>query len=213
MQEVTAKEKLNSFFSQFKKQTYKKGEILVRADENPSGIFYLKEGQVKVYTISEKGEEIILNIYKPGAFFPMTWALNNTQNTYFYEALTSLVLWKGPREEVVTFIQTTPEVMFDLLCRTYRGIDGLLNRMTHTLSGSARLRVVSEIIIAAKRFGTAKENFIVVPISGKDLALQIGLSRETVSREVSQLKKENLVTFSNKTLTILNLQKLTSILS
>ena len=58
MDEVLAS-KIDAFFNKFKHQVYKKGEILIRADDNPSGIFYLKSGGVKEYCISKKGEEIV----------------------------------------------------------------------------------------------------------------------------------------------------------
>ncbi len=205
--------KLDNFFSRYKQQNYKKGEILVRADENPSGVFYLKEGLVKVYAISEKGEEIVLNTYRPIAFFPMTWVLNDTDNTYYYEALEKLTLWKAPKSDVLSFLKENPDVVFDLLTRTYKGIDGLMTRMLHNMSGSARSRVISEIIIMSKRFGIARGTHIEVHTSEKDLALQIGLSRETVSREMSNLKKDGLITFNNRLLTIRDLQKLTSLIS
>ncbi len=38
--------KLEKFFSTFKRQLYKKGEILIRADDTPTGVFYLKSGVV-----------------------------------------------------------------------------------------------------------------------------------------------------------------------
>lgn len=207
------KSKLDTFFSQYKKQTYKKGEILVRADDNPSGVFYLTEGKVKVYAISEKGEEIVLNMYRPIAFFPMTWVLNDVANTYYYEAVEPLTLWKAPKSDVLAFLHENPDVVFDLLIRTYKGIDGLMMRMLHILSSSARSRVISEIVLAAKRFGEKDGAHIVVHTSEKDLSLQIGLSRETVSREMSILKKDGLISFNNRMLTIFDMEKLTSLIS
>ena len=73
-------ETLDIFFSQFKRRDYKKGEILIRADENPTGVLYVTAGNVREYAISSKGEELVVNIFKPGAFFPMTWGINQTEN-------------------------------------------------------------------------------------------------------------------------------------
>ena len=58
MDEIIVK-KIEAFFIQYKYQVYKKGEILIRADDNPQGIFYLKEGHVKKYAISKKGDEFV----------------------------------------------------------------------------------------------------------------------------------------------------------
>src|SRR6266545_4746184 len=91
--------KIDAFFIQFKQQTYKKGEILIRADDDPSGIFYLKNGVVKEYAISKKGDELVINIFQPISFFPMSWVINETHNIYFFEAMTDVTLWRAPKDE------------------------------------------------------------------------------------------------------------------
>src|SRR3989344_193941 len=64
--------------------TYKKGETILRSDDNPQGVYYIKKGFVKMDSIFENGREITLNIFKPGAYFPMTWAVGGIlQNIEF----------------------------------------------------------------------------------------------------------------------------------
>lgn len=207
MDQVVA-QKVANFFKSFKRQTYKKGEILVRADEDPSGIFYLTEGIVKQYAISARGEELIVNLFKPFAFFPMSWAINQTPNAYYFEAETALEVWKAPREEAVNFVKTNPDVMFDLLSRVYKGTDGMLSRTVNLMSGEAYARVVTEIIITAKRFGKSHNRNIELSISEKELANQAGMARETISREIKTLKEKGLVSFSQNLLVIPDLDRL-----
>jgi CRP/FNR family transcriptional regulator, anaerobic regulatory protein len=202
--------KLEDFFSQFKEQTYKKGEILIRADENPTGIFYLTGGIVKEYAISKKGEELVVNMFKPVSFFPMTWGLNETPNKYFFEALTTAEVRKAPREMVVDFLNREPEVTLDLLRRLYRGTDGLLTRLVYLMSGSAYARLITEILISAKRFGLKNEKTgsISSTISEIELATHAGLTRETVSREMKRLKDKGLVILSRNTLEVPDIDRL-----
>lgn len=210
-------QKLDTFFKQFTYQTYKKGEIIIQAYDDPSGIFYLKSGIVKQYAISKKGDEIVLNMYKQHAFFPMNWAINKSSNSYFWEAASDVEVWKAPSEEAAEFIRDNPDVMYDLLSRVYRGTDGLLLRMTYLMSGDAYTRLITEIIIQTKRFGKYKtahssENTdrgaYEIAIAEKDLASRAGMTRETISREMKKLKDKGLVTFNKKLLIIHNLDKL-----
>ena len=194
--------KLDAFFIQFKHQTYKKGEILVRADDNPPGIFYLKEGFVKEYAISKKGDELVVNFFRPIAFFPMSWAINDTLNAYYFQAVTNVELFRAPREKVIDFIKNNPDVLYDLISRVFKGTDGLLTRMTYLMAGNAYARLITELIIHAKRFGRTFR------ISEKDLADQSGMTRETVSREIKILKDKGLITFIQHTLVIRDLKKL-----
>lgn len=199
--------KIDAFFTRFRLQNYKKGEILIRADDIPSGIFYLKKGTVKEYAISKKGNELVINIFKPRAFFPMSWAFNNTENKYFFEAITDLEVYRVPKDNVVTFIKNNPDVLYDLMKRVYRGTDGLLTRMTYLLAGNAYARLITELIIHAQRFGKVEKGIIEFKISEKDLGSQSGMTRETVSREMKTLKEKGLVTLDKNILRIPNLVK------
>ena len=201
-------DKVDTFFTKHKHHEYKKGELLIRADDDPSGIFYLKQGQVKEYAISQKGNELVINIFKPVAFFPMSWAINETPNNYFFEAVTDVEVWKAPKKEIVAFIKDNPDVLFDLMSRVYKGTDGILTRMTYLMAGNAYARLTTELLIQAKRFGKHHENSVTLQISEKDLAAESGMTRETVSREIHKLKKKELITFSRNTLVIADIQKL-----
>jgi CRP/FNR family transcriptional regulator len=200
---------LDEFFDKYKKQQYRKGEILVRADDDPTGVFYLLQGQVKTYLISRKGDEVVLNIFRPVSFFPMSWAINNTKNLYYYEAMTEVTLRRAPREDVIVFLKDNPNVIYDLLGRVFSGVEGMLNRMAYLMSGNANSRLLSELIISAKRFGKkAPDGSLVVTLTEKDLGTQTGLTRETISREMKVLKERGVVTFQKNQLVIRSLAAL-----
>lgn len=209
MEETIAK-KIDSYFTQFKHQVYKKGEILIRADDKPAGIFYLKKGIVKEYAISKKGDELVVNIFKPISFFPMSWAINNTANMYYFEAVTKVEVWRAPKENALEFIKKNPDVLYDLLKRVYIGIDGLLMRMAYLMSGNAYARIITEFIIHAKRFGEKGkgEEVVITNTSEQDVANRAGITRETVSRELKILKEKGLITFKKGVFTIPDLKKL-----
>lgn len=204
---------LDTFFSQFRLYKYKKGEILVRAGDDPSGIFYLTKGRIKEYSISQNGDEYVVNIFKPKSFFPMSWAINGTKNEYFFETMEDVEAVKTPKEKVVEFIKGNPEVLYDLLSRVYKGVDGILQRMTFFMSGSAYTRLITELIIDAKRFGRKENITYILNSTEKDIASQAGMSRETVSREMKLLKDKGLLTFSRNEIIIPNIQRLEEELS
>lgn len=200
--------KLETFFLQFPHKTYKKGEILVRADDDPPGIFYLQTGTVKMYAISQKGDELIATIFKPHSFFPMSWAINDTRNFYFFQALSDVDVWVAPKDQAIAFIKKEQDVLYDLTRRLFQGMHGLLTRMCYLMAGNAYSRLITELIIQAKRFGKTEGKKISITIAEKDLAAQSGMTRETVSREMHMLKKKGLVTFDKHTLLIPNLETL-----
>jgi CRP/FNR family transcriptional regulator, cyclic AMP receptor protein len=186
--------KVHEFFSKYPKREYPKGQILVFADENPEHIFYLTEGQVREYDVSYRGEEVIVNIFKAGAFFPMSWAINKTPNHYFFKTEKETELHAVPADAALQFLKDNPDVTLDLLARLYRGLDGLLGRVVHLMSGTAKSRLLYELIIECRRFGQQQpDGSYVIKANETDLAARSGLSRETVSREMHKIKKNSWV--------------------
>ena len=203
-------DKLDKFFSAYPLRTYPKGQILVFADEAPSHIFYILSGRVRKYDISYRGDEVIVNVFKHPAFLPMSWAINHSPNGYFYSAETMVQVRAAPPSEVVHFIQENPDIMYDLLSRVYKGSEGLLGRMVQLMSGTAHTRLIYELIIEARRFGTKlPEGGWLLDVSEADLAARSGMSRETVSREFSKLARENLVHGSREGIVVDDLEVLT----
>ncbi|HEY5695487.1 MAG TPA: Crp/Fnr family transcriptional regulator [Candidatus Saccharimonadales bacterium] len=184
---------VGDFFEDYPLRRFEKGEVLIRPEERLENIFYLVEGSVIEYDISSAGNEVIVNAFKPDAFFPMSIAINNTPNYYHFEAATSVTVRIAPAERVIEFVKEQPEVLFDLLARVYRGTDGLQRRMAHLMGGNARSRLIFELVNAAYRFGEHTSDGTLVPLTENDLARRSGLSRETISRAMNKLKTEGYV--------------------
>ena len=188
------------------------GDILIEAGEEPSGVFYIDDGVVRRYAVTIKGEELTLNVYKSGSIFPVSWVLNDALSRHYYEAMTPVTVYKAPKIEVKQFIRQEPDVLLDIATRIYRGVESLFQRMEYLMVGSAKNKLVLEILISARRFGEKKANQTVVKLklTSKDLAALAGISRETVSRELRKLEQKNLISFKDNTLTIFDLTKLES---
>lgn len=200
--------KVENFFAQYRLRKYAKGQVLILNGDQTNYVYHLVQGKVKEYDVTYRGDEIILNVFKPPAFFPMSLAINKVSNPYIYEAESDIEVRQAPADDVVAFIKANPDVMFDLLSRVYRGTDGLLGRITYLMSGSAKSRLIYELIIEAKRFGKNNKGVTSLDISEKDLGARAGLSRETVSREMSKLKSEKLIEVRSKDILIKNLPAL-----
>lgn len=203
--------KLEQFFTKFKHQAYKKDEILIRADDVPQGVFYLKNGVVRQYSISKDGEEQTLNLYKPISFFPLMWAINETPNTFYFEAAVDVEVHRAPKDEVIEFLKREPEVMYDLITRLYKGMHGLLTRIEYLQSGDAYTKVIYALLNASYRFGEQKENAEVkISITHREISALTGLTKETVSRECTRLEKEGLIANTNHMVKIRDIHKLES---
>lgn len=205
-----ASEKLKNFFSKFKKLSFKKGETILRADEKPKGVFYLIKGYIRLYSLSKNAQELTLIIFKAENIFPMMWAINNTPNTYYLEAMTAVEIYRAPREEFLDFIKKNGDVLFEITSHIMIRFGGVLNRMEYAIFGHAGSKVASILLICAERFGikTGKEITIQLPLTHQDIANLIGVARETVSIEIEKLQKRGAINHQGKYLVIKSVQKL-----
>ncbi|HEX7633174.1 MAG TPA: Crp/Fnr family transcriptional regulator [Candidatus Saccharimonadales bacterium] len=187
-------DKIHEALSKYPRRVYPKGQILVFADESPEHIFYIVKGKVIKYDVSYRGDEVIVNVFKPPAFFPMSWAINKSPNKYFYKTDEPTELHIVPAQAATDFLQANPDVMYDLLSRLYRGMDGLLGRVVHLMSGTAKSRLMYELLIESRRFGEKQaDGSYKLSTNELDIAGRAGMSRETVSREMRKLKSSKLV--------------------
>lgn len=204
-------QKISTFFEGFTDKRYPKGQILIFAGESPDNVYYLRSGRVSKYQVSYRGEEVVVNVFKPGSFFPMSWALNQSENKYFYKTESAVRINVAPEKEAVDFLKNNPDVMLDLLTRLYKGTEGVLGRMVQLMAGSAKSRVAYEIEIELARFGDkgSKE----IEMSETYLASRTGLARETVSREINKLKTLGIIEVQGKSIVIKDEAKLNRLIS
>lgn len=186
---------------------------MVRAEDPLQGVFYILDGRVSQYDITPSGNEVVVNVFKPGAFFPMSSVINGTVNHYFFEASTKVTAHLAPTDEAVRFLKDNPDVAFDLLTRVYRGTEGVLRRMAHLMGGDAKSRLLFELLNTAYRFGELqKDGSIFVSLKESDLARHSGLARETVNRSMQDLKTAGAVQVTHSGITITHLDQLEAML-
>ena len=200
---------LNDFFSQYTPITFTPGDSLI-TDSTPSGVFYLKAGYVRQYTINGSGNELLINIYKPSTFFPMTWTLCDIPNRHYFEALTNCQLLRASKEQFVAFLDGHPQVLRDLTRRLLVGLDATLERMEHMASGNTYQKVILALAIMARRFGKGQTQNVTPALHLKQetLGSLAGTTKESLSRVLSQLKKNGLITTEDGTITITDLDAL-----
>lgn len=205
--------KLEQEFSKYPLRSYPKGQILIFAGENPDCIYYLAKGKVRKYDVSYRGDEVVVNIFKSPSIFPMSWVINKTNNHYFYKTEAPTQLYVIPTNDVVKFMQANPEVLIDMVSILYAVINGLQGRVVQLMSGTAKSRLIYELVVECRRFGVVdNEGCHTLVTNESDLAARSGMSRETVNREMRKLKDQGLVGVQNRIILIQDLQALENML-
>lgn len=204
---------LEQFFQTSKLYSYKKRTLISHPHDTPSTVFFIKNGYVRVYRITEDGEELTVTILKPKDFFPLSYGIATPSNQYHLEAITALELWKAPQDQFLQFIKTNPELLYDLTTRILVSFDDVLFRMENLLFCNAYVKVAATLLMCAKGFG---EDFngktrVKVPLTHRDIATLIGITRETTSLEMKKLEKQGLLEKSGRFIVVKDLKRLESL--
>ncbi|MCJ7827534.1 Crp/Fnr family transcriptional regulator [Patescibacteria group bacterium] len=208
---MNVQKKVEAFFSNYKLIRFNKKALIIRAEEEPQGVYYLKSGFVRMYVISEDGKEITVNFFKPGSFFSMIWALTGKTNYYFFEAMTPVETYRTSRKELVAFLDSNSKVERDLLIRILKGLDCILIRMEYLLVSDAYKKIAVVLGMLAVRYGEENKqgHFVVsVPMTHQEVANLVGMARETASIQLKKMKDRGLIDYAHKTLTVKDLDRL-----
>jgi CRP-like cAMP-binding protein len=202
---------LEKFFEKGLSIKYQAGETIIRAEDKPQGVYYIKKGFVKLFSISPDGKELTFNIYKPNSYFPIAWVLADVENSFFYEAVTSVKVYRLPKRGVVHYLEKNPESMSKLIRRLSSGLHGLSRMLEVMALGTAENKVVYTIYMLAMRFGKKQNRGkikIQLPITHQLISSLSALARETVSVEMDKLRDKKIIEYSRQSLKIVNVKSL-----
>lgn len=194
------------FFSQFNIVKYSKGETILRAGDTPQGVYYIKKGFVKLSSVSKEGKELTLVLYKEGEFFPVVWTFfgGDRGSIYSFESVTDTEILRSPRKIFTEFIKSHQEIFLNVTKDIINRFRSSLRRMEFLTFGNASAKLASILLILAKDFGIYKNNGveIQIPLTHKDIANLVGVTRETVSLELKRFDRKGFIGYNKKLITI-----------
>ena len=183
------------FRSRGVKQTYRKGDFIIRPGETPSGVFYVYQGLVKAYDITKYNEENLLIIRKEDELFPLIWALTGQERQVIYQALAPTTTLCLSRQAFLDYIDEKPQALAPLLDMTIEMYRLHSERILNLEYRTVRERIISFLLTMSARFGkqTPEGLLIEAPLRHQDIASSVNATRETTSRELSALERKGLL--------------------
>jgi len=177
------------------KQTFRKGDFIIRPGDSPPGVFYIYQGLVKAYDITKYNEENLLIIRKQDEVFPLIWAITGKEHQIIYQALASTVTWQISRKAFLELIKGHPDTLTPLLDMTMEMYRLHGERILTLEYRTVRERIISFLLTMSQRFGKQTDDglLIEVPLRHQDIASSVNATRETTSRELSALERKGLL--------------------
>ena len=212
----TQDESIIAHFSDGKLMHFLRKETIINGLDEPAGVYLIKEGFVKAYSVSKMGHGNLLLIHEAGEFIPLPWALDGAHTTgLFYEAMTDVTILRASKDRLRMAMGHNAWLSQEIMKQAVNIITVYTQRIQTLEFRSARGRIIAELLNLAERFGEGhgKEVLINAPITHQDIADSINMTRETATRALVLLSEEGLLGQKDHLFTVLDLPKLQAALS
>lgn len=170
------------------------GESLIWEGENSLRVANVLEGVLKLTTGTRDGHEQIVGVMYPADFIGRPFGSRVSQTV---TALTDARVCTFPRAEFDRFAREHPALEHRLLQTTLTELDRAREWMVMLGRKSAEARVASFLLdlsdrLACERTGTAErgDGGFTLPFGRQQIADILGLTIETVSRQLSRFRSE-----------------------
>ena len=187
---------LSSIKNDLHEKSFDKGEILFYEGKPCERVFIVRSGEVKLYRTASSGKEQILETLGPGdtcACNPgvCSWHCGSTA-----EAITPCTVWFISRDYYVRMVQTNSNLSHALNRLFADRISKFCSLIEEVSLKDVKKRLVKFLIDMLEADNASKGtsvNVLRVPFTREEIARRIGAARETVARNLYQLKRSRLI--------------------
>jgi CRP/FNR family transcriptional regulator, cyclic AMP receptor protein len=185
-----------------KTRRYAKDDVIFHADESGDIFCLIREGQVKITMISPEGKEIILSLLGPGDFFGEMALLDDEPRSATVVATEPLELVTIWRSDFLQILAENFDITKKVLAEISRRLRSASNRIESLATMDVYGRLARFFLDLARDQGKVLDNGYVAVTrpTHQAIANMIGTSRETVSRLIHDLMRQNLLLSEGKTI-------------
>ncbi|MBK8956050.1 MAG: Crp/Fnr family transcriptional regulator [Saprospiraceae bacterium] len=185
------------------KEFGKRSKIWV-ANEKVNTIYFLESGMVKEGIETVGGKEFIFDFHTGPGFAGLTHLFQNNFHSYCEVIETSIIktISRKALEEIILHenLWTSFQNYFSALCQQH------LARLAVNSFGNVREKVAFHLHSLSK-----KMNKQTIHLSREDLASYCGIAKETLIRNLTELKDDKIISIDQEGIHIKNLQKLNAL--
>lgn len=189
---------------------YARGSILFNENDEAGYFYLIKSGRVKIYKLVEDGRELIIGIFSENGIFGDVPVFDGGPYPATAATMVDSTIWSISRDDFELLVKNHPDISLKLI-----RVLGKRLRQAHNLLRDMALKNVPQrlaklLIKFEREYGEVSGStiFLDLPFSRQDIAEMIGVSRETVTRELTKFVKAEILKVDGKKLTIIDKEKL-----
>lgn len=175
---------------------YTKGESVLVAGQYQPEMLILNRGSTKVYRTTDSGDQQIVRQMKPGDYLGETAVFSDRAVEYDAVALEDSTFCTLSKDHLQQILAEHPEISVRLLADMSQRLQVAEAQLESLGQKSAEQRLIEALRVYADGRPTFR-----LPISKQDLAGQIGLRPETLSRLLRRLQDQGAIEVTGRSIT------------
>jgi CRP/FNR family transcriptional regulator, cyclic AMP receptor protein len=176
---------------------WKKNSHVFLQGDPLENVYFINDGKVKIYKSDANGREQIVAILKKGEMFPHVGFFRKGGYPGYSEVLEPASLVVVPISQFEKVLVENPHLSIKVFKVLGEKIVDLQERLESQILNNTYEQIIKLLIRLGELHGEKQEDGTIVlktDFTNKDLANMIGTTRETVSRTLTKLKKDELIT-------------------
>lgn len=191
--------------------SFTRGETVFAQGIEGDLLYLIVCGQVRIFTVSQLGQEISVKIFRDGDFFGELALLDGQPRSASAQAMCATRTLTLHRQAFHEAIQSMPAIAVLVLEELSNRLRRTNTYIEHLASYSAPQRIVRTLIDLADQHGVCEDGVtarINLHLTQDDLASLAGTTRETVNRVLASLREQGLIQIERARVSVLNLPRL-----
>jgi CRP/FNR family transcriptional regulator len=193
----------------------KKGQTAFTQGMNAYGVYLLLRGKVKLTQLHPEGKSLLLRFVLPGEFFGTAALAGRKYHGTTATALETCEVCFIPTGEFLTLCERYPQLALNIIKHLAQEVDEVRQYACMISYGGAQAKLAWLLLKLKEAYGVDEEEdreSLTLKLTERELGEMIGLSRETVCRELQELCSRGFVMRDHRRTRILDREGLQSLI-
>ena len=178
---------------------FPKGSLIRQPLDGKDGMIVIDSGHAKIFSLNEAGKETVLGVLGKGDSTGQENLFSNNNHENFIQATEDCLVCSMNRCDFQERLKATPDLALSLLNDFGERLILAEQNTVRRNSMNAKDRVMDYLRAQEKRTGKRSFN---LPLKKKDLANFLGLTPETLSRQLKVLQQDGQITVKGQHISI-----------
>ncbi len=192
---------------------YKKGQAIFYEGNQPTGIYCINKGQIKVYKTGKIGKEQIVRMAKDGDVLGYRSLLEGSSYSATAEAIEDSTICFIDKKCFMETLEDNAGLSLKVIQLLSQALGEAENFIQSLAQKSVRERLAESLLLLKAKYGVDPEDktLLAITLTREDIANLVGTATETAIRLISEFKEEGLISFEGKRLRFINIKKLADV--